>query len=68
MPGDNRELILTLAYPMPVEKGLKFTIREGKITVGWGAVTETIGLDNKVSIEGKKQVIRTQQVSKKKKK
>lgn len=55
MPGDNRELVLTLAYPMPVEKGLKFTIREGKITVGWGAVTETIGLDTKVSIEGKRQ-------------
>ncbi|CCW69161.1 unnamed protein product, partial [Phytomonas sp. Hart1] len=56
MPGDNREMILTLAYPMPIEKGLKFTIREGKITVGWGAVTETIALDKKVSIEGKRQV------------
>lgn len=54
MPGDNRELMLTLAWPMPVEKGLKFTIREGKITVGWGAVTETVGLDTKVSIEGKR--------------
>ncbi|CCW61249.1 unnamed protein product [Phytomonas sp. EM1] len=56
MPGDNREMILTLAYPMPVEKGLKFTIREGKITVGWGAVTDTVALDKKVSIEGKRQV------------
>ncbi|KAL7701044.1 elongation factor Tu [Lotmaria passim] len=54
MPGDNRELILTLAYPMPVSKGLKFTIREGKITVGWGAVVETMGLDSKVNIEGKR--------------
>lgn len=54
MPGDNRELILTLAYPMPVDKGLKFTIREGKITVGWGAVVETMGLDTKVNIEGKR--------------
>ncbi|AYU78002.1 EF-Tu / Elongation factor Tu - mitochondrial [Leishmania donovani] len=54
MPGDNRELILTLAYPMPIEKGLKFTIREGKITVGWGAVVETMGLDTKVNIEGKR--------------
>ncbi|ESL09339.1 elongation factor TU [Trypanosoma rangeli SC58] len=55
MPGDNRELVLTLAYPMPMEKGLKFTIREGKITVGWGAVTECLALDPKVSIEGVKQ-------------
>eukprot|EP00796_Vickermania_ingenoplastis_P012579 gene12579-8619_t len=67
MPGDNRELILTLAYPMPVEKGLKFTIREGKITVGWGAVIETMGLDNKVSIEGKKPPAATKQPGKKKK-
>ncbi|EPY27862.1 elongation factor Tu [Strigomonas culicis] len=67
MPGDNRELILTLAYPMPVEKGLKFTIREGKITVGWGAVTEAVGLDNKVSIEGKRVAANTKQGGKKKK-
>lgn len=67
MPGDNRELILTLAYPMPVEKGLKFTIREGKITVGWGAVVETLGLDPKVSIEGKKLPSTNKQGSKKKK-
>jgi len=56
MPGDNRELSFTLAYPMPVEKGLKFAIREGKITVGAGVVNECIGLDTKVSIEGIKKV------------
>nr|CCC52251.1 putative elongation factor Tu [Trypanosoma vivax Y486] len=56
MPGDNRDLLLTLAYPMPIEKGLKFTIREGKITVGWGVVTECVALDPKVSIEGVKRV------------
>lgn len=66
MPGDNREMVLTLAYPMPVERGLKFTIREGKITVGWGAVTETIGLDNKVNIEGKKKEVRPVKAGKKK--
>lgn len=66
MPGDNRELILTLAYPMPVERGLKFTIREGKITVGWGAVIETLGLDLKVSIEGKKPPTTAKQGGKKK--
>lgn len=68
MPGDNRELILTLAYPMPVTKGLKFTIREGKITVGWGAVTETLGMDNKVSIEGKRVLAKHGQTAQKKKK
>lgn len=68
MPGDHKELILTLAYPMPVEKGLKFTIREGKITVGWGAVTETLGLDTKVSIEGKKPPPSSKQPGGKKKK
>lgn len=52
MPGDNRELVITLAYPMPMEKGLKFALREGKITVGCGVVGECIGLDTKVSIEG----------------
>eukprot|EP00758_Cryptobia_borreli_P011267 Tbor_TRINITY_DN5641_c6_g2::TRINITY_DN5641_c6_g2_i2::g.8717::m.8717/K02358/tuf, TUFM; elongation factor Tu len=56
MPGDHRELFITLAYPMPMEKGQKFTIREGKITVGCGVVSECIGLDNKVSIEGVKKI------------
>ena len=53
MPGDNRTIVLTLAYPMPVEKGLKFAIREGKITVGAGVVAECVGLEKTVSIEGR---------------
>ena len=53
MPGDNKEVTVTLAYPMPVEKGLKFAVREGKITVGAGVVAEVLGLDKTVSIEGK---------------
>lgn len=52
MPGDNREVIIRLAYPMPMEKGLKFAIREGKITVGAGVIAECQGVDPKVSIEG----------------
>ena len=52
MPGDNKEVILTLAYPMPTEQGLKFALREGKITVGAGVVTECISYDPKVEIEG----------------
>lgn len=63
MPGDNRELVITLAYPMPMEKGLKFAIREGKITVGCGVIGECLGLDTKVSIEG----IKAKQAAAKKK-
>lgn len=57
MPGDNREVTVTLAYPMPMEKGLKFAIREGNITVGAGVVSECVALDKSVSIEGKKKKI-----------
>jgi elongation factor Tu len=52
MPGDNRTVTVTLAYPMPIEKGLKFAIREGQITVGAGVVSDCVGLDKMVSIEG----------------
>lgn len=52
MPGDNREVLVTLAYPMPIDIGLKFAIREGKITVGAGVVTACVALDPKVEIEG----------------
>ena len=52
MPGDNREVIIRLAYPMAIEKGMKFAVREGKITVGAGVIAECMGIDKKVSIEG----------------
>jgi elongation factor Tu len=54
MPGDNREVCITFAHPMPIEKGLKFAIREGQITVGAGVVSECVALDKGVSIEGQK--------------
>lgn len=54
MPGDNREVVISLAYPMPVEKGLKFAIREGHITVGAGVVSECVSLDKGINIEGQK--------------
>jgi len=40
MPGDNAEIIVDLIYPIPLEKGLSFSIHEGKYTVGFGVVTE----------------------------
>jgi len=43
MPGDNVEMTVELIYPIAVEKGTKFSIREGGRTVGAGNVTEIIG-------------------------
>ena len=42
MPGDNVELSVELITPIAVEKGTKFSIREGGRTVGAGSVTEII--------------------------
>jgi len=42
MPGDNVTLTVKLIYPVALEKGLKFAIREGGRTVGAGQVTEIV--------------------------
>jgi len=42
MPGDNVEMEVKLIYPVALEKGQRFAIREGGKTVGAGAVTEII--------------------------
>ncbi len=42
MPGDNVTLTVKLIYPVAMEKGLRFAIREGGRTVGAGQVTEII--------------------------
>ncbi|MGI6509020.1 MAG: elongation factor Tu [Erysipelotrichaceae bacterium] len=42
MPGDNVEMTVELIYPIAIEKGTKFSIREGGRTVGAGNVTEII--------------------------
>ncbi len=42
MPGDNSEIEVELIYPIAMEKGLKFAIREGGHTVASGQVTEVI--------------------------
>lgn len=42
MPGDNVTLSVKLIYPVAIEKGLRFAIREGGRTVGAGQVTEII--------------------------
>ena len=42
MPGDNVELSVELIHPIALEKGTKFSIREGGRTVGAGTVNEIV--------------------------
>ena len=42
MPGDTVELTVELIHPIAIEKGTKFSIREGGITVGSGNISEII--------------------------
>ncbi|MDI6874921.1 MAG: elongation factor Tu, partial [Actinomycetota bacterium] len=42
MPGDNTEMNVELIYPIAMEEGLRFAIREGGRTVGAGRVVEII--------------------------
>ncbi len=42
MPGDNVKITAKLIYPVALEEGLKFAIREGGHTVGAGVVTKVI--------------------------
>jgi elongation factor Tu len=42
MPGDNVNLEVELITPVALEKGSRFAIREGGLTVGAGAITEIL--------------------------
>ncbi len=42
MPGDNINMKIKLIYPVALEKGLRFAIREGGRTVGAGTITSII--------------------------
>ncbi len=42
MPGDNIKITAKLIYPVAMEEGLKFAIREGGHTVGAGVVTKVL--------------------------
>ena len=42
MPGDNVDMTVELIAPVALEKGTKFSIREGGRTVGAGVVSEII--------------------------
>jgi elongation factor Tu len=42
MPGDNVNMSVELITPVALEKGSKFAIREGGLTVGAGVITKII--------------------------
>jgi elongation factor Tu len=42
MPGDNINMKIKLIYPVALEKGLRFAIREGGRTVGAGSISRII--------------------------
>ena len=42
MPGDNIDMTIELITPIAIEKGLRFAIREGGRTVGFGVVADII--------------------------
>jgi elongation factor Tu len=42
MPGDDVSMVVELITPVALEKGSKFAIREGGLTVGAGVITEIL--------------------------
>jgi elongation factor Tu len=42
MPGDNLEIEVSLIYPVALNEGLRFAIREGGRTVGSGQITKVL--------------------------
>jgi len=42
MPGDNIRMTVTLIYPVAIDDGLRFAIREGGRTIGAGVVTKIL--------------------------
>ncbi|XP_069782996.1 elongation factor Tu, mitochondrial [Narcine bancroftii] len=42
MPGEDTSLTLTLRQPMVLEKGQRFTLRDGNRTIGTGLVTDVL--------------------------
>ena len=42
MPGDRVKLSIELIYPMAIEPGMRFAIREGKKTIGAGVVSSIL--------------------------
>eukprot|EP01017_Pseudomicrothorax_dubius_P047540 TRINITY_DN855_c0_g1_i2.p1 TRINITY_DN855_c0_g1~~TRINITY_DN855_c0_g1_i2.p1 ORF type:complete len:437 (+),score=175.76 TRINITY_DN855_c0_g1_i2:66-1376(+) len=54
MPGDNLEVKMRLQFPLPIEKGLRFALREGDKTVAAGVITKILPDDKEDDIPKKK--------------
>lgn len=71
MPGEDSTLILKLIRPMVLEKGQRFTLRDGAITLGTGVITTTLKslTDNEraLLLEGKKALMKKEKEKEKKK-
>jgi len=42
MPGDNATIVCEIIYPVAIEKGLRFNLREGGRTIGTGVVSKVL--------------------------
>jgi len=42
MPGDNIEVTMNLNFPLVVESGLRFSLREGGKTIAAGVITKVL--------------------------
>eukprot|EP00667_Euglena_gracilis_P008612 EG_transcript_8722 len=47
MPGDTKQLLVELDFPIAMHKGMNFAVREGGITIGAGVVTDLITTEAK---------------------
>jgi len=58
MPGEDCKLQLKLIRPMVLEQGVRFTLRDGHLTIGTGVVTNTLPplseKESRLLVEGKK--------------
>lgn len=42
MPGDNLEMVIELITPTAITEGMRFAMREGKLTVGAGVISKIL--------------------------
>jgi elongation factor Tu len=43
MPGDTVNFKVELIEKAPISEGLRFTLREGSLTIGAGVITKVLG-------------------------
>ncbi|KAG5332442.1 EFTU factor, partial [Acromyrmex charruanus] len=62
MPGEDSTLVLKLIRPMVLEKGQRFTLRDGTVTLGTGVITNTLksltDSERQDLLEGKKAILK----------